>query len=375
MQKALCALAASIFLAACGEKTVTAPPTDGIVIGVAHRAFEDADRLSWDRKRARPLATTVWYPSAAPAKKMEEIAFPAENPIFVGGWAAPDAEISVEGRAPLIILSHGTGGSAFQMMWLGRRLAAHGFIVAALDHHGNTAAEAKFDPRGFNMPWERARDVSALIDLMLADPQFGPKIDATKIGGAGFSLGGYTMAALAGARTSLDLFQKFCASPDRDATCEPQGEYPEAGAEFAAMLDKSAPLRAALAEHRISFADPRMSAFVLIAPALAQALTDESLLSVKTDILVIGATNDDVAPAGTNARRLAGKMRRAQFETIEGAGHYSFLDECSKRGRRFVPVCRDAPGYDRVKGHDKVAGLAIGYFTDAFSSPVAATLH
>jgi len=376
MLKTLPALAAALFLVACGEKSFTTPPADGSVVGMTRRVYEDPDRLSWDRKSARPLATTVWYPSSAEAKAMEEIVVPADNPIFVGGWAARNAEIGVNGKAPLIVLSHGTGGSAFQMMWLGRRLAAHGFIVAAIDHHGNTAAEKAYDPRGFRMPWERARDVSAVIDQLLADPQFGPKIDATKIGGAGFSLGGYTMAALSGARTSLDQFEKFCASTDRDATCDPQGEYPDADKEFDAMLRKSAPLRATLAEHKISFADPRMSAFVLIAPALGQALTDESLLMIKTPILVVGGTQDNVAPSDTNAMRFAGKIRLARFEKIDGARHYSFLDDCTKRGKRYVPVCKDSPGYNRAQGHDDVAEQAIGYFDKTFSStPVAAALR
>ena len=56
-------------------------------------------------------------------------------------------------------------------------MAANGYIVAAVDHHGNTAAEEKFDPRGFRMPWERAKDLSTVIDLLLADPQWGPQID------------------------------------------------------------------------------------------------------------------------------------------------------------------------------------------------------
>ena len=142
------------------------------------------------------------------------------------------------------------------------------------------------------------------------------------------------------------------------------------------MLDKSAPLRAAVAEHKLSFADPRMSAFVLIAPALGQALTDESMLLVKTPILVIGGTDDTVAPSETNAIRIAGKIRRARYEKVEGARHYSFLDECTKRGRRYVAVCKDAPGFDRVRAHDDVAKLAIGYFDETFSAtPVAAALR
>ncbi|MCB2098668.1 MAG: alpha/beta fold hydrolase [Parvularculaceae bacterium] len=368
MIRILAALAAGLFLASCGEKTLTAPPADGSAVGMTRRAYEDAERLSWDRRSARPLATTIWSPTAAPAKTMTEIAYPVEDPIFIGGWATRDAEPASGEKAPLIILSHGTGGSAFQMMWLGRRLAAKGYIVAAVDHHGNTAAEPTFDPRGFKLPWERARDVSAVIDHLLADPVYGPRIDPERIGAAGFSLGGYTMAALAGARTSLDLFSKFCSGPERDATCAAQSEFPEADAKFEAMLKDNPALRVELAEHKGSFADPRIKSFVLIAPALAQALTDESLLTVTAPTLVIGASADEIAPPATNAKRIAGKFRRARYEEMDGARHYSFLNICAPKKMRRIRICRDAPGYDRSAGHDKVADLADQHFQQSFAS-------
>ena len=86
---------------------------------------------------------------------MEEIGIPPARPVFIGGFAARGAEFATKSQKyPLILMSHGTGGASMQMMWLGRELAAGGYIVAAVDHHGNTAAEDKFDPRGFRMPWE-----------------------------------------------------------------------------------------------------------------------------------------------------------------------------------------------------------------------------
>ena len=58
-----------------------------------------------------------------------------------------------------------------------------------------------------------------LIDKLLADPRFGPRIDATRIGAAGFSLGGYTVLALAGARLSRDQWERFCAEHPDDPNC------------------------------------------------------------------------------------------------------------------------------------------------------------
>ncbi len=362
---ALCA--ASLILAACGgPKTFTKPPADGSAIGMTQRDYQDEDRLSWDRQRHRPLATTIWYPAAADTK-MTEIAFPADKPIFVGGWAAKDARPAPGpgdgGKRPLVVLSHGSGGSALQMMWLARRLAAKGYVVAAVDHHGATAAERRYDARGFRMPWERARDISAIIDALLADPEFAPLIDASKIFGAGYSLGGYTMTALAGGQTSLARLADFCKSANRDATCGNQPEFPEAEKLFDAMLDEDPSLRVRLAEHARSFADPRIKSFVLIAPAQAQAFSDDSLLKISAPLLVIAGDADAIAPAATNAKRIADKVRNSRMETIRGAQHHSFLDECAPKARRWVVACKDGPGVNRGAGHDEVADYAAEFFS------------
>jgi predicted dienelactone hydrolase len=48
----------------------------------------------------------------------------------------------------------------------------------------------------------------------LADAKFGDQIDPQRIGSAGFSLGGYTMIAIAGGITDVPGFVRFCDSPN-----------------------------------------------------------------------------------------------------------------------------------------------------------------
>lgn len=53
---------------------------------------------------------------------------PPDAPLFYAGRAAKDAVLApVFGKYLVIALSHGTGGSAMQMAWLGTYLAARGF--------------------------------------------------------------------------------------------------------------------------------------------------------------------------------------------------------------------------------------------------------
>ncbi|MFJ3840693.1 alpha/beta hydrolase family protein [Streptomyces sp. NPDC090054] len=79
------------------------------------------------------------------------------------------------------------------MRWLVRPLREAGFRVAALDHHGNNFVDG-YEPEGFLHVWDRPRDVSFALDALDREQPLGP------VGAAGFSLGGYTAAALAGAR-------------------------------------------------------------------------------------------------------------------------------------------------------------------------------
>lgn len=159
-------------------------------VGMITRNFKDEKRKNWQGTELRPLRTAIWYPSAATATQEEKVfGGPPDKEVFAPVTVAPGAEISpASPRYPLILLSHGTGGAAIQMMWLGYYLASRGYIVAAVNHHGNTAAERQPAPQGFLLYWERARDLSVVLDKLLADPLFGARIDRDRIGAAGFPL-------------------------------------------------------------------------------------------------------------------------------------------------------------------------------------------
>src|SRR5262249_30365968 len=97
-------------------------------------------------------------------------------------------------RHPLILLSHGFGGTASDLAWLGTALAAHGFIAVAVNHPGHNALEA-YTVEGYSLMWLGAVDLGAVIDAVLNDKTFGNRIDPARIGAAGHSLGGYTVVA------------------------------------------------------------------------------------------------------------------------------------------------------------------------------------
>ena len=74
-----------------------------------------------------------------------------------------------------MVLSHGNTSSALSLDWFGYYLASHSYVVAAVNHHGNTAAEQggpSLRDSGHN--GNAPKDLSVLIDKMLGDPFFGP---------------------------------------------------------------------------------------------------------------------------------------------------------------------------------------------------------
>jgi predicted dienelactone hydrolase len=295
---------------------------------------------------------------------------PPGETIFVPVEVAPGGQLSQKLRTyPLIVMSHGTGGSAVMMMWLGTYLAANGYIVAAVNHHGNTAAEKEPAPQGFLLYWERASDLKVVIDALLRDQEFRGRIDPRRIGAAGFSLGGYTSIAAAGGRFSQSAFDTFCRSKERDFTCEPQNEFPEAQARFEALRQTDPVVRESLGRSGASYQDPRIRAVFAIAPALGSGFTARGLRHVNVPVHIVVGEGDVTTPSRTNARRYASLIRGARLTILPGAvAHYTFLHACTERGREVLPICRDAAGVDRAAVHRSVRELALKFFNSVLTA-------
>ncbi len=84
-----------------------------------------------DDAGARPLNVSLWYPSAASGKS-EMV---GENAAFYGLEVQPAASF-LAGSRPLVLLSHGFGGSWRNLNWIAGELVQQGYVVAAPDHAG-----------------------------------------------------------------------------------------------------------------------------------------------------------------------------------------------------------------------------------------------
>jgi predicted dienelactone hydrolase len=347
-------------------------------VGMVTRQYTDENRMEWEGGRPRPLTTVIWYP-VAPTRKLAFVFDTPKKttPTFFPIAVAPDAPLaSAPGKYPLVLLSHASGSSALQMMWLGYHLASRGFIVAAVNHHGNTSEEARQFAQGATLVWERPKDLSVVLDRVLADPSFGSRIDPDRIGAAGFSLGGYTVIALGGARFSVDAFDAFCRSDHRDATCEPPPELPEAATRMSELRKDDTQVTESIGRSGDSYRDERIRRVFAIAPTLGGAFASTKLTDVKIPVRIVAGDGDTLAPLQTNAVRYVQLIPQAELRTLPGGiGHRTFLATCTPHGRSTTAVCLDAKGVDRAQVHREVANMAYTFFSATATAGTASALR
>lgn len=113
---------------------------------------------------------------------------------------------------PIVIMSHGLGGSRDGYEYLGRCWAGHGYLSVHVQHLGSDSAvwqdtwrprkamsEAAANPKNAT---DRAYDVQFVIDQLArlneGDSVFKDRLDVSRIGVAGHSFGAHTALAVAG---------------------------------------------------------------------------------------------------------------------------------------------------------------------------------
>jgi predicted dienelactone hydrolase len=356
----LCFSCSAIFLSTA---RAGAPKTIVYKVGVMNRQFTPPEPYDWRDAKTHALITDIWYPADPTSVEQPQWIGSPEAPFASAGKAARDAKpIATPEKFPLILLSHGIGGSSSMMAWLGSALASHGFIAAAVNHPGNNALEDYTLP-GAIFWAQRARDLSALLDLLLADPTFGPHIDPKRVGAAGFSLGGLTVIELAGGIAEFSRYQDFCKSPKADGMCTDTIEYPGLLAKVTALAKTGPAIQAAFAENSKSHRDPRIRAIFAMAPALGPAFAPDSLAKISIPTQIVAGAVDSVVPLETSAKFFATRIPHAQLTIYQAVGHYTFLATCAELGDRTQPrLCIDQAGILRDEIHAQTATMAAKFF-------------
>jgi predicted dienelactone hydrolase len=210
----------------------------------------------------------------------------------------------------------------------------------------------------------RAKDISTALDDMLADPDFGPRIDRQRIGAAGFSLGGYTMIELAGGTTSRQHYGEVCATAPDQVSCHAPPEFADLVGNATALAASDPDFAKALRGDGQSYRDPRIRAVFAMAPALGPAFAPESLKAIAIPVAIVAGAADHIVTVDANAKYFAATIPGAELTIFPGGvDHYTFLDGCTAVGRDTRPMlCRDQPDVDRDSIHDATVDIAAKFF-------------
>ena len=310
------------------------------VVGTQTLDFSDA-------ARGRKLTSELWF-SAAPGTRAESfsVLLPI-TAIEIARNAVPDVSLRTR---PLIVVSHGNWGTRYSQGWLIRELVNAGYVVLSVSHPGTLNDDQTL--AGRTRLWDRSRDVTVVLNALLADDKWRPLIDAQRIGFVGHSFGGFTGLSLAGAR--FDLVQQHAACDAmkvKDMYCQ-------------ALLteDYASVSRVGMAD---SYLDARIKSFYLMATGPSQGFSAESLLGIKASIFLDTARFDTVLEPVSNSTAMAKRIPKA-IEVLRDVSHFTYVPLCKPGiGKLVAPlICTDQDGVDRAGTHSVVARSAIAFFAN-----------
>lgn len=262
------------------------------------------------------------------------IMYPTETPeetIQIGPYRLDVAKNAApaEGSYPLIIISHGSGGSHLVYRTLARHLASNGFIVGMPEHPFNNRNDNSLDGTVENLD-NRPRLICAVIDWFYEGSEFSSTLRPNAVSIVGHSMGGYTGLAVAGG------------IPTSFPRESPDGQ-----------------------SHEINVSlDERIQSLVLMAPAAVWYREQGALSKIDVPILMLAAEKDRYTPYFHSQIVLDGLPDHADIEhrVVENAGHFSFLSPFPPKmsGPAFFPA-HDPPGFDRTQFHETLNAEVLGF--------------
>jgi len=273
---------------------------------------------------AAPVAPTMAADEVAPAPAVVEPLI-ADFDWFDGARhrAVPvrlywPAQVAGGATVPLVVFSHGIGGSRAGYSYLGKHFAGHGVASLHLQHVGSDRQLWFGNPLGMvSRLWDaasedeaiqRVRDLRFALDELLDRSDYGERIDRTRIAAAGHSYGANTVMLAAG------------------ATLQRNG-------------------------HSVEFRDPRIRAALLLSapPFYGEPALERILGTVTLPTLHITATEDVIrvpgyysAPADRLAVFDAAGSRVKTLAVFEGGSHSIFTDRAASGGVLLNPLVKSA---------------------------------
>jgi len=260
----------------------------------------------------------IMYPSAAPA---EPVAFGPFN-LEMAANAAPQMD-----GAPIVLISHGSGGTHLGYLELARRLVRAGYVVLMPEHPGNNRSNNELAESPANLS-NRPRHLTLAMDKVCADEALGPWVDGDRVAVVGHSMGGYTALAIAGGRPATQEGEWVSVTPD-----------------------------------------DRVRALVLLAPATPWFMGPGALSEVRVPILMLTGERDEYTPPfhAEVVRRGLPEDTPVDHRVVANAGHFSFMSPFPEMMRSpDFPPGNDPEGFNRAAYQDTLAADVVTFLDKVF---------
>jgi predicted dienelactone hydrolase len=286
-----------------------------------------------------PIFVGIWYPSDAP-EKPEHIALDTVSVAHDGAIAGQDLK--------LIMMSHGTGGGFADQVDTATALASAGFVAAAPTHTGDNWKDRS---RVLSI-WERPRQLHVVANWLLSTWPAHTRLDQAHIGVFGYSAGGFTALVEAGGNPDLSLLDKHCITYPKEFTC----------ALITQFQPKGGPLPAAPPGAWVH--DPRISATVLVAPALGFTFGKSGLSGVRMPVQLWRGGSDTTLPQPFHAQAINDNLPvKPDYHVVPGAQHLDFMSPCDAIKAKTVPgICTSLPGFNRAVFHASFNESVVAFF-------------
>ena len=226
------------------------------------------------------------------------------------------------GVFPVVLISHGSGGTPLVYRTLAHYLARSGFVVGLPEHPFNNRNDNTWQGTAQNLA-ARPRHLRLAIDSLYNSPRLVDFVLPDVVGLVGHSMGGYTALALAGGTPTCFPAEAPDGQP-HSVTTEP---------------------------------DRRVRAVVLLAPAAVWFRAPNALRDVQVPLLMLLAEIDELTPVFHAQVVLDGlpTQTRIEHRVVPNAGHFSFLSPfpVAMTSPGFPPS-QDPPGFDRARFHDEL---------------------
>ncbi|MEA5516364.1 alpha/beta hydrolase [Nodularia sp. UHCC 0506] len=268
----------------------------------------------------------------------------------------------VQNPVSVIVISHGLGTDSSNFEYLATHLASHGLAVVVPNHPGSSAKQLPtslrkhtreiIKPDEFkHQPLDIKYVLNELEKINQSDSRFQNRLNLQQVGVFGQSLGGYTALALAGAKINFQQLQQDCTP-----------ELLQKSWNMSLLFQCSALALQNKSNHEYNLQDDRVKAAIAVNPITSSIFGQAGFSHIKTPVMIIGSSDDTVAPALYEQIQPFSWLRTPQkyLVMLLGGTHFSTIGNGNPASQQ-VSLPKDLIG-DASQARDYMKVLSLPFF-------------